>query len=53
MNGVLRHVDSYTDHVVRAFSPMDDIDSKVNIYKSNTLKKMKGTTQTCNHCNNV
>ena len=29
MNGVLRHVDSYTGHVVRASSLMDDNDLKV------------------------
>ena len=28
MNGVLRHVDSYTGHVVRASNLMDDIDIK-------------------------
>ena len=37
MNGVLRHVDSYTGHVMRASKLMEDIDLKGNIYKEEML----------------
>ena len=39
MNGVLRHVDSYTGHVVRASSLMDDIDLKGEHLQNKHIEK--------------
>ena len=41
MNGVLRHVDSYTDHVVRASSLIDDNNFKGEHLQIKHIEKWK------------